>query len=412
MPYGIACPVSSSAKLWSRTATGSPFGRHSRPACAYSPTCSFFLASTLITGCPAARCSLACAAMYRNWASRSGCRLPSVTFALACVLNPCSCSSRQAVCGLHRCPCRVSSSDSFFVLLVVHDSGDSGSPREESSTRASSAGTSPGSAWASFLRPAPGRRTRPPEANAPEASSAAPSATVCHDAPVTFATAVTPPSPAARATAPSVSRRAFSSSSGSSSSSSAPTSFTSSAFALIPASWHATRRKLRLFRSAHPGARMLPEGPFLPVICGAPGREGRRGGRGERGPGPGGGGAGRGPGPGGGGGRGGGAGRGGAYGGPVMAGGPGLPGYLARSAGAGRRRPGWPRRPGGLAAAGHAVTVASITRRRTNLAGPLGDLSKTPLPGRQGHPSAGWARSGAPLITHAPQAPQRGRRGA
>ena len=25
-----------------------------------------FLASTLITGCPAARCSLACAAIYRN----------------------------------------------------------------------------------------------------------------------------------------------------------------------------------------------------------------------------------------------------------------------------------------------------------------------------------------------------------
>ena len=59
-------------------APGRPSGRHSRPACAYSPTCSFFLASTLITGCPAARCSLAWAAIYRNWASRSGCRLPSV----------------------------------------------------------------------------------------------------------------------------------------------------------------------------------------------------------------------------------------------------------------------------------------------------------------------------------------------
>src|SRR2546429_2108821 len=30
------------------------------------------ISSTLITGCPAARCSLACAAIYRNWASRSG----------------------------------------------------------------------------------------------------------------------------------------------------------------------------------------------------------------------------------------------------------------------------------------------------------------------------------------------------
>src|SRR5579864_5626612 len=251
MPYGIACPPCSSPKLWLRTATGPPFGRHSRPACAYSPTCSFFLASTLITGCPAARCPAACAAMYRNWASRSGCRRPSVTLALAWVENPCSCSSRQAVCGLHRCPCAVSSSDSFFVLLVVQASGDSGSPREESSTRASSAGTSPGSVSASFLRPAPARRTRPSGATRPESSSAAPFATVCHDAPVILATAPVPPSPAARATAPSVSRRAFSSSSGSSSSSCGPIRLRNSASTPMPASWHATRRKLSLFRSVY-----------------------------------------------------------------------------------------------------------------------------------------------------------------
>ena len=69
-------------------------------------------------------------------------------------------------------------------LLVVQASGDSGSPRVESSTRASSAGTRPGSVSASFLRPAPGRRTRPGGAPCPDSSSAAPSATVCHDAPV------------------------------------------------------------------------------------------------------------------------------------------------------------------------------------------------------------------------------------
>ena len=171
--------------------------------------------------------------MYRNWASRSGCRLPSATRALAWVENPSSCSSRQAVCGLHRCPAAVSSPASFFTLLVVHSSGDSGSPRLESATSASSAGTRPGSVPASFLRPAPGRRIRPGGATRPDSSSAAPSATVCHDAPVTLATAPIPPSPAASATAPSVSRRAFSSSSGSSSSSCGPMTFTSSALAPI-----------------------------------------------------------------------------------------------------------------------------------------------------------------------------------
>ena len=40
-------------------------GRHSRPCCAYCPTCSFFLASTLTTGSPAARYSLAVPLMYR-----------------------------------------------------------------------------------------------------------------------------------------------------------------------------------------------------------------------------------------------------------------------------------------------------------------------------------------------------------
>jgi hypothetical protein len=182
--------------------------------------------------------------MYRNWASRSGCRLPSVTLALDWAENPCSRSSRQAVCGLHACPAAVSSPARFTALLVVHISGDPGSPRLESSTRASSAGTSPGSVSASFLRPAPRRRTRPSGATRPDSSSAAPFATVCHDAPVILATAPIPPSPAARATAPSVSRRAFSSSSGSSSSSSGPIRFKSSASAPIQQSWHATHRKL------------------------------------------------------------------------------------------------------------------------------------------------------------------------
>jgi hypothetical protein len=63
-------------------------------------------------------------------------------------------------------------------------------------------------------------------------------------APDIFATAVIPPSPAASATAASASRRDRSSSAGSSSSSCGPITFTSSAFTPVPASWHATRRKL------------------------------------------------------------------------------------------------------------------------------------------------------------------------
>ena len=92
-----------------------------------------------------------------------------------------------------------------------------------------------------------------------------------------------------------------------------------------------------------PGARMLPAGPFLPDVWEVPGREGAWGrkGREEQGR------QGR---------RSGVRGRGGRL--------------------AGRGRPAVP------AATGHTVTVAWITRRRTELAGPLGDLSKTPLVGR------------------------------
>jgi hypothetical protein len=45
------------------TSTGSPPGRHSTPACANCPTCSFFFVSTLITGWPAARNRAATALM-------------------------------------------------------------------------------------------------------------------------------------------------------------------------------------------------------------------------------------------------------------------------------------------------------------------------------------------------------------
>src|SRR5947209_1747943 len=48
----MALPALSPGKSWVRTAAGWPLGRHSRPALANSPTSSFFLVSTLITGSP------------------------------------------------------------------------------------------------------------------------------------------------------------------------------------------------------------------------------------------------------------------------------------------------------------------------------------------------------------------------
>src|SRR6266568_3902564 len=210
IPYGITTPSSSSGKLWSRTLTGSPAGRHCRPGRANGPTCSRFLASTLITGCPAAMCSPACAAMYRNWASRSGCCFPSIVLTLPCRLNPSSRSRSPTVSAPILRPCRVSSPARLRVDLTVHRSGDSGSPRSSGSTSASSAGTSPGSLSRARLAPPPGRRARP-SGSAPEASSAAPSETVASRTPAAPATSRIPPWPSARACAPISSRRCRSS---------------------------------------------------------------------------------------------------------------------------------------------------------------------------------------------------------
>lgn len=56
---------------------------------------------------------------------------------------------------------QVRSGARFRVDFVVQRSGDIGSPRSPGSTSVSSAGRSPGSSSAAFLRPPPARRTRP-----------------------------------------------------------------------------------------------------------------------------------------------------------------------------------------------------------------------------------------------------------
>src|SRR6266513_5476553 len=84
----MALPALSPGKSCVRVATGWPVGRHCRPAFLNSPISSFFLVSTLITGSAVAWWALTCSLMYRNWASRSGCRVPSRVLALHCRLNP------------------------------------------------------------------------------------------------------------------------------------------------------------------------------------------------------------------------------------------------------------------------------------------------------------------------------------
>src|SRR5674476_892668 len=88
---------------------------------------------------------------------------------------------------------------SLCVDSVVHDNGDSGSPRLVGSTRPSSAGRRPGSVSVIGLRPPPSRLTRPAGANWPDSNSVIPCAILDFDDPDACATAVRPPYPSDRA---------------------------------------------------------------------------------------------------------------------------------------------------------------------------------------------------------------------
>src|SRR4051812_33284428 len=82
------------AKSCTRTASGWPLGRNSRPPFLKSPTSSFFFVSTEIAGWPAVWQAFTCALMYSNWASWSGWLVPSRVLRLACRLKPSRRSSR------------------------------------------------------------------------------------------------------------------------------------------------------------------------------------------------------------------------------------------------------------------------------------------------------------------------------
>ncbi len=75
---------------------------------------------------------------------------------VALQLNPAARSRSPTVSAETLWPWRVSSSARLRVDFAVHRSGDIGSPRSCGSTRASSAGRSPGSRSAARLRPSPG----------------------------------------------------------------------------------------------------------------------------------------------------------------------------------------------------------------------------------------------------------------
>src|SRR5918995_196267 len=117
-------------KSCTRTVSGWPVGRQVRPAFLKSPTNSFFFVSTEITGWPAAWNWRTCAAMWRNWASRSGGGGPSRALRLACKLYPAALKSSRTSWWLTRWPMLWRVRARVRVLFAVQRSGESGAPAE------------------------------------------------------------------------------------------------------------------------------------------------------------------------------------------------------------------------------------------------------------------------------------------
>src|SRR5450432_1813680 len=103
------------------------------------------------------------------------------------------------------------SADSTYVLLHVHRSADSGSPRVTGSTSFSSAGHTSGCATSYGRFPGLRRTLTTSAGRAPARASSRPLRTVLIAMPVARATAATPPYPIAPASVPAHNRRARSS---------------------------------------------------------------------------------------------------------------------------------------------------------------------------------------------------------
>ena len=145
----------------SSPATGSPFGRHCRPAFLYWPTSSFFLVSTLITGSPAAWMVLGLLVEVAELGVAV--RVLGALDGLGVALQAEALLAQQVADGVGATPCALAGSarrPACRVDFVVHRSGDIGSPRSSGSTSASSAGRRPGSRSADRLA-APARPADP-----------------------------------------------------------------------------------------------------------------------------------------------------------------------------------------------------------------------------------------------------------
>ena len=139
---GWPCPARGSRKSCTLTGSGSPLGCHSRPPFLKSPTSSFFLVSTLITGCPAARCVADLLVEVAELGVAVGMLAALDGLGVGLQAEPHrSRSSRATVRSLTGCPCRGQRRrPASRVDFDVHRNGDIGSPRVSGSTNAENVG--------------------------------------------------------------------------------------------------------------------------------------------------------------------------------------------------------------------------------------------------------------------------------
>ena len=194
-------------KSWSRTFTGPPAAATGGPAWRYRPTSSFFFASTRPTGSPAARNSATRALTCRNWASRSGCWLPSSTFDIALQPYPPPARSGRPRPSGTQAPRAISRSSSRSDR-EHHVTAATGSPRVPPPPAPAAPPLTPVPAPPAACARAPGRRDRPAASppSPPDSISDAPAATVACEHPAARATAAIPPCPSARASDPRYNR--------------------------------------------------------------------------------------------------------------------------------------------------------------------------------------------------------------
>jgi len=151
-PVRLARPNSGIRKSCTRTLSGSPWGRSSRPPFLKSPTNSFFLVSTEITGSLApSAVDFAVQVFELSVAVGMVCSFLGLPVGLQAIAQLAQHPRHHAVAG--RVPICCNSAASLRMLLQVQRSGDSGSPRVTGSTSRSRSRSRVGSFATAFLRP-------------------------------------------------------------------------------------------------------------------------------------------------------------------------------------------------------------------------------------------------------------------